>query len=43
MSTVFHGLIPFECLSSFIVGKNTHTGPDKPLWWPRRILADVGQ
>jgi len=17
-------------------------GPDKPLWWPRRILADVG-
>jgi hypothetical protein len=24
-------------------GKIPAPAPDKPLWWPRRILADVGQ
>ena len=41
MSTVFHGLIPFDCFSRFPSGEKCPApAPDKPLWWPCRILAD---
>ena len=41
MSTVFHGLIPFDCFSRFPSGeKCPPRPPDRPLWVPCRILVD---